>query len=150
MAADIAALLDNKIFTIRILQKLKQGQRHRFYSRRALRNSKPRHGACTRCSADDVPQRRDCPRRPKRPHHVALSPDKVRGVRNSQIVWSFAQTFSAPPLPYSIPRDDGDFAVFCFAKREDAETFRGRFGGECLPAGNLTAGSRAFRYLSSR
>ena len=30
-------------------------------SRRAPRNSKPKHGACTRCSGDDVPQRRNHP-----------------------------------------------------------------------------------------
>jgi hypothetical protein len=30
-------------------------------------------------------------------HHVALSADKVRGVMNSQIVWSFAKTLSAAP-----------------------------------------------------
>jgi hypothetical protein len=28
------------------------------------------------------------------PHHVALPADKVRGVVNSQIVWSFAETLS--------------------------------------------------------
>src|SRR5258707_1159387 len=42
------------------------------------------------------------------PHHVALSADKVRGVMNSQIVWSFAETLSAAPRPYSLHRDDGD------------------------------------------
>jgi hypothetical protein len=31
------------------------------------------------------------------PHHVVLPADKVRGVMNSQIVWSFAETLSAAP-----------------------------------------------------
>src|SRR5258708_7152755 len=38
------------------------------------------------------------------PHHVALSADKVRGVMNSHIVWSFAQSLSAAPRPYSLHR----------------------------------------------
>jgi hypothetical protein len=68
----------------------------------------------------------------KWPHHVALSAKKVRGVKNSQIVWGFAETLSAGPRPYSLRRDDGEFVVFCFAKPEDADTFCVRFGGERL------------------
>jgi len=67
------------------------------------------------------------------PHHVALSADKVRGVMNSKIVWSFAETLSAAPRPYAVHHDDGDFVVFCFATSEDAATFAERFGGERLP-----------------
>jgi hypothetical protein len=44
------------------------------------------------------------------PHHVAVSADKVRGVMNSQIVWSFAETLSAAPRPYSLRCDDGEFS----------------------------------------
>jgi hypothetical protein len=69
----------------------------------------------------------------KWPYHVALSADKVRGVRNRQIVWSFAETLSAAPRPYSLRREDLDFVVFCFAKPEDAAVFAERFGGERLP-----------------
>jgi len=69
----------------------------------------------------------------KWPYHVALSADKVHGVRNSDIVWSFAATLSAGPRPYSLRRDDGEFVVFCFGKPEDADTFSERFGGERLP-----------------
>jgi hypothetical protein len=68
----------------------------------------------------------------KWPHHVALAADKVRGARNSEIVWSFAQTLSVGPRPYSLRRDDGEFVVFCFAKPVDAEGFSERFDGERL------------------
>jgi len=67
------------------------------------------------------------------PHHVALPANKARGVMNSQIVWSFAETLSAAPRPYFLCRDDGDYVVFCFTKPEDAQAFAERFGGEGLP-----------------
>jgi hypothetical protein len=67
------------------------------------------------------------------PHHVALPADKVHGVMNSHIVWSFAATLSAAPRPYAVRRDEGDLVVFCFAKLEDAQAFAERFGGERLP-----------------
>jgi len=69
----------------------------------------------------------------KWPYHVALPADRVRGARNSQIVWSFAETLSAARRPYSLHRDESDFVVFCFAKPEDAEAFREQFSGERLP-----------------
>jgi hypothetical protein len=68
----------------------------------------------------------------KWPHHVALSVEKVRGVRNCEIVWGFAETVSPARRPYSLRRDDSEFVVFCFAKPEDAKTFCQRFGGERL------------------
>jgi len=62
-----------------------------------------------------------------------LSADKVRGVRNSEIVWSFAESLSAAPRPYSLDRDDGEFVVFCFTRPEDAQALAMRFHGERLP-----------------
>src|SRR5262245_12554213 len=50
----------------------------------------------------------------KWPHHVALAADKVRGLNNSEMVHGFAKTLSAAPLTYFLPRDEGDYVVFCF------------------------------------
>ena len=69
------------------------------------------------------------------PHHVALPADNVRGVMNSQIVWSFAGTLSVASRLYSLRRDDTEHVVFCFAKPEDAAAFCEQFGGERLPTG---------------
>ncbi len=69
----------------------------------------------------------------KWPHHVALPADKVRGVRNSEVVWGFATTLSAAPRPYSLRGGDSEFVVFCFRKPEDADVFCQRFEGERLP-----------------
>jgi hypothetical protein len=67
-------------------------------------------------------------------HHVELSADKVKGLRNSTTVHDFANTLSVAPRTYWLRRDDADFVVFCFTKPEDAQVFAERFGGERLAA----------------
>jgi hypothetical protein len=67
------------------------------------------------------------------PHHIALPANKVGGLADSEVVRGFADTLSVAPLTYSLRRGDADFIVFCFAKLENANAFRDRFGGEHLP-----------------
>ena len=67
------------------------------------------------------------------PHHVALPADKVRGLENSELVYSVAKRLPAAQLTYFMQRDGRDFVVFCFSKPEHAEAFSQQFGGERLP-----------------
>jgi hypothetical protein len=43
------------------------------------------------------------------------------GLKNTELVRDVAASLSASPLPYSLRRDESDFAVFCFATPEDAD-----------------------------
>jgi hypothetical protein len=83
------------------------------------------------------------------PHHVALAAGKVRGLDNSAAVRSVAASLDAAQLTCHLPRDDGDFVVFCFPHKEDARNFARRFGGERLQgyASQIAAAARDLRQV---
>jgi hypothetical protein len=66
------------------------------------------------------------------PHGIALSADKVQGLKNSDVVHSSATIVSAVPLTHFSRRDDLAFVVLCFAMPKDEDAFCERFGWECL------------------
>jgi hypothetical protein len=66
------------------------------------------------------------------PHHVALPAKAVLGTKGSMAIYGLAKTLSKAPRPCHLSRDGAEFVVFCFARREDAQEFVRRFGGELL------------------
>ena len=65
------------------------------------------------------------------PHQVAL-PASGCGGHNYITIRLFCEPLSLCPRTHSYRQNDVDMTVFCFAKREHAEKFQERFGGDFL------------------
>jgi hypothetical protein len=64
------------------------------------------------------------------PHHVVLSADKVKGLRNSTTVHEFANTLSVAPRTYWLRRDDADHVVFASPSRRTRRRFASGSAGK--------------------
>lgn len=65
------------------------------------------------------------------PHQVAL-PSRVTEGRALSDVLSFARGLSMAPLRPSFHRGQEYWTVWCFADRDEAQSFQQRFGGEFM------------------
>lgn len=72
------------------------------------------------------------------PHQVIL-PARLCTAASYDIVRDFCLDLSLCPRGHSVVVNDEWHRVFCFAKSEDADTFRARFGGEVFDFRRLRA-----------
>ena len=63
------------------------------------------------------------------PFHVALPPEAIRGLANSDAIYGFLKPLSAGPRPCHVQRGEEELIVFCFREEKDAEAFAERFKG---------------------
>lgn len=75
------------------------------------------------------------------PHQIALTQDESGGA-NYETVHGFADTLSVARRGHHFVRDKVWHTVFCFAKREDAQVFHTRFGGEWFDPARRGRGRR--------
>ena len=65
------------------------------------------------------------------PHQVALPAETTLGEKYFT-VYGFRKDLTLCPKGHIFRRSDRWFTVFCFAKREDANVFRAKSGGELM------------------
>jgi hypothetical protein len=81
------------------------------------------------------------------PHQVIL-PERLCSLGNVDIHDAFCRDLSRCPRGHSVFDNDQWHKVFCFAKREDADKFRARFGGEVFDPKRLR--SKAWHLLKPK